>query len=394
MALSNRDRVGRAFEALATGLRPYVDRRMRMVLKTDTWANDYAKRSTPPLSEFSLDDPSFLLRVMADTWDGAFRSELGRTERNLVFELRDVRNGWAHNKTFSVDDAYRALDSIERVLVAVDAREATEVGRSKDDLMRLRYEDQTRRAMARGADAGVASTAVAGLTPWRDVVVPHDDVTQFRRLSMAEFAADLYQVRAGEGRAEYSDPVEFFRRTFVTEGLRQLLAQAATRVSSTTEAIGAPVIDLQTTFGGGKTHSMIALYHLLSGAAVTAFPQDVQDLLGGVGIAELPQVRRVVIVGNQLSPGQANEKADGTVVRTMWGELAWQLGGAEGFRFVAEADRTSTNPGDNLRALLREYSPCLILIDEWVAYARDLLGKDDATEANHFGVRRCAGSSR
>ena len=215
-------------------------------------------------------------------------------------------------------------------------------------------------------------------------MVPHDDVTQFRRLSMAEFAADLYQVRAGEGRAEYSDPVEFFRRTFVTEGLRQLLAQAATRVSSTPEAIGAPVIDLQTTFGGGKTHSMIALYHLLSGAAVTAFPQDGQDLLGGVGISQLPPVRRVVIVGNQLSPGQASEKADGTVVRTMWGELAWQLGGAEGFRFVGEADRTSTNPGDNLRALLRAYSPCLILIDEWVAYARDLLGKDEVVVGGTF----------
>ncbi|MGH9156740.1 MAG: Swt1 family HEPN domain-containing protein, partial [Acidimicrobiales bacterium] len=128
MALSNRDRVGRAFEVLATGLGPYVERRMRASSRSGKdWLRDFFASANPPIrGEASVNDPALLLRVMAETWERAFATELGRSDRNLVFELRDVRNRWAHNDAFNVDDAYRALDSIERLLTAADAREATE----------------------------------------------------------------------------------------------------------------------------------------------------------------------------------------------------------------------------------------------------------------------------
>ncbi len=334
------------------------------------WLRDFAP-------DASLDDPSFQLRVMADRWDEAFRSDLTRTDRNLVFELRDVRNRWALNKPFTADDAYRALDSIERLLAAADAGEAGEVGRSKEELMRLRYESEARRATPKLET--LVGEATAGLTPWRDVVQPHEDVAA-GRFALAEFAADLYQVRHGEGRAEYVDPEEFFRRTYLTDGLRRLLTEALERV---TRRGGAPVVDLQTNFGGGKTHSMIALYHLFSGLGTARFPQDVQDMLGAAGVSRLPSVRRVVLVGNQLRPGQPELKSDGTKVQTMWGELAWQLGEADGFALVAEDDRARTNPGAALRDLLRKYAPCVILIDEWVAYARQLYA-DDTLPAGTF----------
>jgi predicted AAA+ superfamily ATPase len=371
MALSNRERVGRSFELLAAGLGPYIDRKMRAASRSGPdWKGDFPRDS-------SLDDPSFQLRVMADRWDDAFRDELTRTDRNLVFELRDVRNRWAHNQPFAADDTYRALDSIERLLAAAGADETAEVGRSKDELMRLRYEAEARRATP-AADVPVADTA-PGLSSWRDVVQPHEDVAA-GRFALAEFAADLYQVQHGEGRAEYVDAAEFFRRTYLTDGLRRLLTEAVERV---TGPGAAPVVDLQTNFGGGKTHSMIALYHLFSGLGLTLFPQDVQDMLAAAGVTELPEVRRVVLVGNQLRPGQPETKPDGTTVQTMWGELAWQLGGAEGFSIVAEADRTRTNPGAALRDLLRRYAPCVILIDEWVAYARQLY-TDDTLPAGTF----------
>ncbi|MCP9484920.1 MAG: DUF499 domain-containing protein [Gaiellaceae bacterium MAG52_C11] len=370
MALSNRERVGRSFELLAAGLGPYIDRKMRASSRSGSaWQRDFPRES-------SLDDPSFQLRVMADRWDEAFRDELTPTDRNLVFELRDVRNRWAHNQAFAADDPYRALDSIERLLLAAGAAETAEVGRSKDELMRLRYEAEARRATP-AAEILVADAA--GLTPWRDVVQPHEDVAA-GRFALAEFAADLYQVRQGEGRAEYVDAAEFFRRTYLTDGLRRLLTEAVERV---TGPGAAPVVDLQTNFGGGKTHSMIALYHLFSGLGLTLFPQDVQDMLAAAGVSELPKVRRVVLVGNQLRPGQPEIKPDGTSVQTMWGELAWQLGGLDGFSIVAEADRTRTNPGAALRDLFRRYAPCVILIDEWVAYARQLY-TDDALAAGTF----------
>jgi hypothetical protein len=74
-------------------------------------------------NEGSPQDPAFLLRVMADAWDSAFRQRLTKADRNLVFELRDTRNRWAHNEAFNADDTYRALDSVERLPVAVDARD-------------------------------------------------------------------------------------------------------------------------------------------------------------------------------------------------------------------------------------------------------------------------------
>ncbi len=370
MAVSHRDRIGRAFELLAAGLRPYLDRRMRATSQfKEHWFAEFARRERG--GPISLSDPAVQLKVLADHWDLAFKSELTRSDRNLVFEVRDLRNRWAHNASFSIDDTYRALDSIERLLVAVDATEAAEVGRSKDELMRLKYEADARKATPKGE--ALVTQPAAGLKPWRAVIEPHDDVAR-GRFALAEFAADLYLVHLEEGSAEYVDPVEFFRRTYLTEGLRRLLSQAVERV---TGVGGVPVVGLQTSFGGGKTHSMIALYHLLSDTPLEEFPQEVQDLVAATGIGALPPVRRVVLVGTKIAPGQPSRKPDGTEVRTLWGELAWQLGGREGYELVAEADRTSTSPGDELRKLLAAYRPCLVLIDEWVAYARQLYAADD-----------------
>jgi predicted AAA+ superfamily ATPase len=137
-----------------------------------------------------------------------------------------------------------------------------------------------------------------------------------------------------------------------------------------------PVVELQTNFGGGKTHSMLALWHLFSGRPVTEMP-GLDAVMAEAKVALPKKVRRVVLVGNKISPGQPSKKDDGTVVRTLWGELAWQLGGKEGYALVKQSDETATNPGDLLGELLRKYTPCLILIDEWVAYARGLHDKKD-----------------
>ena len=100
------------------------------------------------------------------------------------------------------------------------------------------------------------------LKPWRDVITPHRDVAA-GRYKQAEFAADLAQVLSGKAEAEYQDPVEFFARTYLTDGMRRLLIATAERISGKG---GEPVVQLKTAFGGGKTHTMLALYHLFGGA--------------------------------------------------------------------------------------------------------------------------------
>lgn len=376
MAQSNLERVGSAMESLRGGLRPFVEREMRAVLG-DRWIEaarqSFGQGRAPAIKGTEVKwDAQALLTVMWDQWEAVFKKILGRAERTLVSELREVRNKWAHQEAFSTDDAYRALDSTVRLLQAVSAPEADEVEKQKQELLRVRFEEQARRERRKVAVAPVEGAPAAGLKPWREVVTPHPDVAS-GRYQQAEFAADLWQVYVKEGVSEYRDPTEFFRRTYLTEGLRRLLVGALQRIAGKG---GDPVIELQTNFGGGKTHSMLALYHLFSGTALGELT-GVDSLLSESGVSQLPTVKRAVLVGTKIPPGQPQKKADGTVVKTLWGELAYQLGGKEGYAIVKEADQTATNPGDSLRKLFQKYAPCLILIDEWVAYARQLFHISD-----------------
>ncbi|MDF0643108.1 MAG: Swt1 family HEPN domain-containing protein [Nitrospira sp.] len=380
MAITNHERVGKALDLLKEGLQPFVEREMKAQHAQQWFEQVRASVGETQSNLFGTEDKprwdvAALLGVMWNQWQLVFRKPLGQAERSLVSELRDVRNRWAHQNPFSGDDAYRALDSAARLLTAVSAAQADEVEKMKMELLRVRFDEQVRTEKRKSAGTAIDSRATGGLTPWREVVNPHKDVAS-GRYQQAEFAADLWQVHIGEGSDEYKNPVEFFRRTYLTDSLRRLLVGAVQRLVGKG---GDPVVQLQTNFGGGKTHSMLALYHLLSETAPSELP-GIDAVLKDAEATKLPRVRRVVLVGNRISPGNPVVKSDGTVIRTLWGEMAWQLGYAAGgvkeaktaFKRIQADDERATSPGDVLRALFNEYGPCLILIDEWVAYARQL----------------------
>src|SRR5690606_28025969 len=183
----------------------------------------------------------------------------------------------------------------------------------------------------------------------------------------AEFAADITRVYTGTAAAEYQDPKLFFQRTFITEGMRLLLDSVVKRLSGRG---GDPVIQLQTAFGGGKTHTMLAVYHLTQAKVPASEMPGVGSILNNVGITELVPARVAVLDGIKSSPNQP-VKRDSYSIRTLWGELAWQLGGEEGYALVADADLSGTSPGkDVLVTLLSRYAPCVVLVDELVAYIR------------------------
>lgn len=373
MALTNHERVGKALTILGQGLAPFVERECRAKWG-DVWIQQLLGASPGASMGKAVNtaDPSFLLKAMADGWQPVFRHVLGHAERSYVSEIREFRNGWAHQDAFTTDDAERALDSIRRLLLAVSAAdEALEVDRMRQELRRVQFAEQARQVQRKAAVAPVEGQPAGGLRPWREVVTPHPDVAS-GRYQQAEFAADLHQVWRDEASDEYGKPVEFFRRTFLTDGLRELLLNAVRRFR---KEGGDPVVELQTNFGGGKTHSMIALYHLAAGYPPHELP-GVEAMLADAGLEAAPSANIAVLVGQMISPGGVYEKGPGFTVRTLWGELAWQLGGADGYAMVADADRTGTSPGAALVDLLRAYSPCLVLIDEWVAYARQLYGVD------------------
>ena len=375
MAITNQDRVGKAMDLLRAGLVPFVEREFKSQHQAQAAeaARRYFGDDRIVGKKLVADwDVAALLKLMWEAWNDVFGKTLGRAERSLVQELRDCRNKWAHQEPFSSDDADRALDSMARLLTAVSAPQADDVNKMKLELRRLTFDEQVRSEKRKAGGSLIEASATGTLKPWREIVTPHADVAS-GRYQQAEFAADLWQVHLGEGSDEYKKPQEFFRRTYLTDSLKRLLVGGVQRLSGKG---GDPVVQLQTNFGGGKTHSMLALYHLFSGAN----PGDlagVDAVLAEAGVKSLPRAKCVVLVGNKISPGNPVTKPDGTVVRTLWGELAWQLGGKKAFARVKADDEKATNPGDLLRELFKEYGPCLILIDEWVAYARQLHDQSD-----------------
>ncbi|HJK94426.1 MAG TPA: Swt1 family HEPN domain-containing protein [Polyangiaceae bacterium LLY-WYZ-15_(1-7)] len=369
--MSNRARVGRTMELLTEGLTPFVERELKSHLG-GYWVEKLAERTRVKITKGSVSwDAQSLLKAMVDNWRDVFRKTLGHGERAYVGELIEHRNAWAHEEPFSSENTDRALDTAERLLASVGApSQAEEIAKLKMELRRTVYAEQARQ-QTRRKQVAIEGSPQAGLKPWRTIVTPHPDVASGRYMQ-AEFAADLAQVHRKDPDAseEYRDPVEFFRRTFVTAGLSDLLVGALQRLSGQGSD---PVVELQTNFGGGKTHSMLALYHLFGPAQTTTLP-GIEPVLEQAGVDKAVEARRAVLVGTALAPAEVSKKPDGTEVRTLWGEMAWQLGGKEGYAFVADSDKQGTSPGsDTFTELFRKFSPCLVLIDEWVAYARQLV---------------------
>jgi hypothetical protein len=207
------------------------------------------------------------------------------------------------------------------------------------------------------------------LKPWREIIVPHPDVLS-GTFQQSEFAADLTAVRTGKATPEYGDAKAFYERTFITEGMGRLLTQVAQRLNGKG---GEPVIQLQTAFGGGKTHTMLAVYHLASRKCALGDLMGIPALLDQVGLIDVPQAQIAVLDGAAHAPGQAWKQGKQTI-HTLWGELAWQLGKAEGYAMVKTADENGTSPGkDVLVELLSRFAPCVVLLDELVVYIRQFV---------------------
>lgn len=388
-------KVQKGFRILQPLLAGYVAQEMSREYRNAWWqevlsALSDQTRDLPDSGEYAalVDslDVANCLRLFDRKWNDLFRKKLSLDYRTWSKELMGVRNKLAHlgGGDFNENDTWRALDTMSRLCEAFDDEAAEEIR----ELMReARYGaaegsaavTETALPASTRKRAGILdSTPVRGLPCWRDVVQPHPDVAQ-GRYKKAEFAADLAQVARGEGAAEYRDPVEFFARTYVTEGMTGLLEQALRRVSGRD---GEPVIQLKTAFGGGKTHSMLALYHMLRGRVPAGKIPNIKPVLEQAGVSTLPRANVAVLVGTALEPAKSKrpQNMPGITINTLWGEMAAQLAESAGdlklYDYVKEADKKGVAPGsETLKNLFDACGPCLILLDEIVAYGRRLYGK-------------------
>lgn len=394
---NNHTVISQGFRYLLEALAPYIARELEIEYGENWWQiavldklYDDQKRDLPVSGDWgtlvdSLDIQRCLL-LFDLYWIQVFRKKLSIDHRTWAKELTGVRNRLAHigGQDFSDDDTWRALDTMSRLCEQLDAESAEEIrallrevryGSAKGSTNVVQTNSMSDTKGSR--TTGILSKSLQGLPSWRDIIEPHPDVAQ-GRYKNAEFAADLAQVARGEGAFEYRDPVEFFARTYVTEGMQGLLVQGLKRVSGRD---GEPVIQLKTAFGGGKTHSMLALYHMMRGKVSMEKIPGIKPVLQEAGVSSLPKANVAVLVGTALDPTKARRPQNfpGITINTLWGEMAAQLAESAGnpllYDYVKEADKKGVSPGSEaLKNLFDACAPCMVLMDELVAYAKKLYG--------------------
>nr|WP_246330294.1 DUF499 domain-containing protein [Endobacter medicaginis] len=376
------------------GLTPFVEARMKG-RHGGNWLH-YASRAAGGSPNAPLDEYG-LLKTMIDSWREVFDDAFPRNEkhkvRNFTSMALEARNATSHlSIPLQDEEALRYLDAIHCLLKAVKAPPA-ETAEAKKLYDTQRASGLTPPATPLAAPAPAPSSretlslalsrplaeegSAKALKPWIEVALPHPDVLA-NRFKEAEFAADLFAVDSGnvDPTSDYATPKGFFGITFLTEGLKRVLTTALQRLSG---AGGDPVIGLQTAFGGGKTHTMLAAYHLAASDDLAVLP-GVAPLAQAAGVTAWRRPKLAAFVGTSEGVDTRLALKDGPQVHTLWGYLAWRLAGQAGYDLIADADRARTNPGSRLLVDLFKLSgPALILLDELVAYARQL--PDDRFEA-------------
>ena len=380
-------RVQGALYHLRRGLAPFVEARMKARHGAQWLA--HASRAAGGDPRAALDEYG-LLKTMIDQWRDVFDDAFGRNDkhraRNFVSTALEARNATYHlSLALQDDEALRYLDAIHQLLRVTKSAEA-EIAEVK----RL-YDAQRRDGL--GAPEAAASPGAStapdlaptpeppsdrqgkALRPWIEAALPHPDVLA-NRFKEAEFAANLAAVDAGMASEDYASGQNFFRITFLTEGLKRVLRGVLQRLAGQG---GDPVIGLQTAFGGGKTHTMLAAYHLAKAGDLKLL-DGIPALADAVGVTAWKPAKLAVFVGSSEGPDVSLRLDGGPKVYTPWGYIAWRLAGDAGLALVAEAEAARTNPGWKLMAdVMRLAGPCVVLLDELVMFARQLT--DDRFEA-------------
>ncbi|MFN6374632.1 MAG: ATP-binding protein [Chitinophagia bacterium] len=200
---------------------------------------------------------------------------------------------------------------------------------------------------------------------WFKNVRPHKDI-QDGHLDESIFAANLAEVAAGTGREIYTSPEIFFQKTYFTAGLKSIARRVVQGLNGGQDADNR-VISLQTGFGGGKTHTLISLFHLAKWGKKAINSEHTKELLATTGEPKFDTAHIAIFTNTTNDPAQGRQ-VDGYTIRTLWGELAYQLGGAKAYEIVRVNDEKQIAPKGLFKKVLEECKPCLILIDELADY--------------------------
>lgn len=209
------------------------------------------------------------------------------------------------------------------------------------------------------------------MEPWWKNVEPHEDIVK-GELKQSQFAVQLGDAVAGEGQSDYANPVTFFDRTYFTRNLERILLDVLNMVGS--DGGRESVIQLLTSFGGGKTHTLLSIYHMFENREKIDHLESINEIIEKSEVEDVPEANVSVVVGNDLNPVTGRE-VEYTTIKTIWGEIAYQLGGESAYKIIEENDNQRVAPGkDDLKEVLNEAGPSVILMDELTDYVTKAAG--------------------
>ena len=389
--MSNRDRIGEMLALIDGAVGPFVEKTLKSGYGANWRQHARLPQSLSPMAEL---DAYAQLYAIIHNWRDIFNAKLKPELRDAASAALAGRNAYAHS-TSKMDNSItlRALSGGVDLLTAVGAKQEVKKAQSLlDDLLK----EMTKETKANGGgekkrpkltlksqepDAAPATQEdffeggeVEGLKPWRIVSPPREDVLT-GRLDKDNFAANLAAADRADkdSDATYSDPIEFFNATYLTNGLQVTLENAAKRLRGEG---GPSTIGLQTNFGGGKTHTLLSLLHMAKLQDLSKV-ETLKPLVDTIESSNLGDVRHAVFSGSDKAPDQPFATEGGKAIRTLWGYLAWRLMGREGLSIVEASEDAGTSPGAEVfqKILRAGDKPALILLDELVVFIRQLTGE-------------------
>lgn len=330
-------------------------------VQRDNWNAGLKSGSSP---EALIDYP--YLKAFALKYKDLLKKDFGKDLNKLATRLEtisDVRNKLAHFQEISEDEFAEVFIQMKNIARSIQMDEL------ETELAQLQ-ESKSAKVVAKATSH--SEVINSGPQPWFRVVTPHMDIKQ-GRLDESVFAANLAEVALGNGREIYNNPVVFFSKTFLTAGLKNVARTVIKGLNGQEDAENR-VISLQTGFGGGKTHTLISLFHLCRWGKNASKSAYATELLNYTGDMAFDNANIAVFTNSTNDPAQGR-MVDGTIIRTIWGELAWQLGGKDAFEIIKKNDEDRTAPKGLFKKVLERCKPALILIDELADYCVSASGQ-------------------
>ena len=380
MAQTNHSVLGEGLKLYTDGMRRMVKERLIEAHPNDWWGrgiisslSDSQRRNisreiekNPDIARDDLIDANLLVPIVTKRFDTVFAGTFHnfRQTQSWLTQVSEARNTWAHPRSGDVlaDDAAHALYAMVQLLGAAALPEAELVETMRRTLLGIAPSDQ--KTEEEPVEDSKAQPARRGTLPyWWEVCTPREGFRDPAHIDESLFAATLGGVFAGSAREEYLDAERFLSQTYFTENLAQIVRDIISRMNG---GEGPAVTEIQTPFGGGKTHALLTLFHLINSPELALSVPGVTEALGDLRV---PTGARVLVFDGQEMGTESIQKEDGTTISTLWGELTHQVDTSIYLKLMMGADESGVAPGNAVfRQVLTQAAPCLILLDEIVSY--------------------------